>query len=107
MKPFALKPDEEAAPAHRAGVLLPLPLSGAYDYATDEKLPRGTIVAAPLGPREYLACESGELELWASGEQYQLTAGDVVVFRGDQNHSYKNPSRNRAVAYSVVVLAPG
>jgi len=62
MKPFALKPDEEAAPAHRAGVLLPLPLSGAYDYATDEKLPRGTIVAAPLGPREYLAC------VWHDGD---------------------------------------
>ena len=59
------------------------------------------------GTREYLACESGALELWASGEKYELTAGDVVVFRGDQNHSYRNPTRSRAVAYSVVVLAPG
>lgn len=59
------------------------------------------------GTREYLACESGELELWASGEKYLLGAGDVVVFRGDQNHSYKNPSRAKSVAYSVLVLAPG
>ncbi len=59
------------------------------------------------GTREYLTCESGELELWASGEKYELTPGDIVVFRGDQNHSYRNPSRSRTVAYSVVVLAPG
>jgi len=59
MKPFALKPTQEA-PAHRAGVLLPLRLAGAYDYATEEALPRGTIVTAPLGPREYLACVWGE-----------------------------------------------
>lgn len=59
MKPFALKPTEDA-PAHRAGVLLPLRLAGAYDYAMKEPLPRGTIVTAPLGPREYLACVWGD-----------------------------------------------
>jgi primosomal protein N' (replication factor Y) len=59
MKPFALKPMQDA-PAHRAGVLLPLRLAGAYDYAMKEPLPRGTIVVAPLGPREYLACVWGD-----------------------------------------------
>jgi len=29
----------------------------------------------------------------------------VVVFRGDQRHSYHNPGRSPAVGYSVVVLA--
>ena len=33
--------------------------------------------------------------------------GDVVVFRGDQRHSYRNPGRSAAVGYSVVLLAPG
>ncbi|MGN6515810.1 MAG: primosomal protein N' [Rhizomicrobium sp.] len=61
MNSFALKPTEQA-PAHRAGVLLPLPLSGIYDYATDQPLARGTIVTAPLGPREYLAC------VWNAGD---------------------------------------
>jgi primosomal protein N' (replication factor Y) len=36
---------------HRAGLLLPLPLEGVYDYRLDAPLPRGTIVAAPLGAR--------------------------------------------------------
>ena len=32
--------------------------------------------------------------------------GDVVVFRGDQRHTYRNPGRIPAIAYSVVALAP-
>ncbi|MFL6690350.1 MAG: primosomal protein N' [Alphaproteobacteria bacterium] len=40
----------------RAGVLLPLRLPGAYDYIIDDDLPRGTLVTAPLGTRDYLGC---------------------------------------------------
>lgn len=58
------------------------------------------------GTREYLTCESGQLELAAAGQRFVLAPGDVVVFRGDQNHGYRNPStRAKAVAYSVVALA--
>jgi transcriptional regulator with XRE-family HTH domain len=60
-----------------------------------------------LGTREYLACESGQVELVVSGEQYALSPGDVVVFRGDQKHSYANRSGKRAIAYSAIVLGPG
>jgi hypothetical protein len=42
-----------------------------------------------------------------AGEQTSLGAGDVVVFRGDQRHSYRNPGARTAVGYSVVLLAPG
>jgi transcriptional regulator with XRE-family HTH domain len=56
------------------------------------------------GTREYLTCESGEIELVASGEAFRLTEGDVVVFRGDQRHSYANVGRKIAVGYSVVML---
>ena len=58
------------------------------------------------GTREYLTCESGVLELTAAGETHRLDRGDVLVFAGDQNHSYRNPGRHRAVGYSVVALAP-
>jgi transcriptional regulator with XRE-family HTH domain len=58
------------------------------------------------GTREYLTCESGELELVASGESFALSDGDVVVFRGDQRHSYANVGRKVAVGYSVVMLKP-
>jgi quercetin dioxygenase-like cupin family protein len=60
-----------------------------------------------MGTREYLACETGQVELLVSGEKYELTAGDVVVFRGDQKHAYANRSAKVAVAYSAIVLGPG
>jgi transcriptional regulator with XRE-family HTH domain len=58
------------------------------------------------GTREYLTCEVGVIELVASGETFRVAPGDVVVFRGDQRHSYANPEREPAVGYSVVMLEP-
>jgi XRE family transcriptional regulator, regulator of sulfur utilization len=73
------------------------------------ELPRGarlTGVPHTPGTREYLTCETGEIELVASGQSYRLDPGDVVVFRGDQRHSYLNRGATAAVGYSVVVLKP-
>jgi quercetin dioxygenase-like cupin family protein len=53
------------------------------------------------GTREYLYCESGTIELTASGEKWLLKPGDVLVFRGDQRHSYFNPGRAVAVGFSL------
>jgi len=64
MKPAALRPELLLEPVATAGVLLPLPLTGAYDY----KLPRGVnatrglLVSAPLGPRGVLGVVWGEAE---------------------------------------------
>jgi XRE family transcriptional regulator, regulator of sulfur utilization len=70
--------------------------------------PASRLVGVPhtAGTREYLTCEAGEIELVASGASFRLTGGDVVVFRGDQRHSYTNPGRRPAIGYSVVMLAP-
>lgn len=71
------------------------------------ELPGGSrMIGVPhtQGTREYLTCESGRIELVASGESFQVTPGDVVVFRGDQRHSYVNRDRTTAVGYSVVML---
>jgi transcriptional regulator with XRE-family HTH domain len=58
------------------------------------------------GTREYLTCESGQIELSAGGASWALGPGDVVVFRGDQKHLYKNPGPTPTVAYSVIAFAP-
>lgn len=58
------------------------------------------------GTREYLTCERGEIELSESGRVWKLGPGDVVVFRGDQPHGYRNPGGVIAIAYSVITLAP-
>ncbi|HSO34791.1 MAG TPA: XRE family transcriptional regulator [Labilithrix sp.] len=86
--------------------LLPDPIPG-MDIDRIE-LPAGAkMIGVPHTPgtREYLTCETGEIVLVASGEEYRLAMGDVVAFRGDQRHSYVNPGARVAVAYSVVVIA--
>lgn len=86
--------------------LLPDPIPG-MEIDRIELPPRGKMIGVPHTPgtREYLTCESGEILLVASGEEYRLAAGDVVAFRGDQRHSYANAGTKPAVAYSVVVIA--
>jgi transcriptional regulator with XRE-family HTH domain len=74
-----------------------------------ELAPGGALGGIPHTPgtREYLTCESGRIELVASGERWELGPGDSLVFRGDQRHSYRNLDAKRpAVAISVVCLAP-
>ena len=71
MKAALLKPgtDTDARNSPRAGILLPLPLPGPYDYRLPiedgqpaQGLQRGTLVVAPLGPRETLGVVWGEAE---------------------------------------------
>jgi primosomal protein N' (replication factor Y) len=54
--------NDDALKAVRRGVLLPLPLTGPYDYRVAGDLARGTIVSAPLGPRESLGV------VWSDGD---------------------------------------
>jgi transcriptional regulator with XRE-family HTH domain len=64
------------------------------------ELPVGTrLIGVPHTPgtREYLRCETGELELVAACETYRHEPGDVVDFRGDQNNSYTNHGKSVAV----------
>jgi quercetin dioxygenase-like cupin family protein len=87
--------------------LLPDPLPGTQIERIE--LPRGArLVGVPHTPgtREYLTCEAGDIEVVASGETYRVAAGDVLVFRGDQRHSYVNAGQGTAVGYSVVLLRP-
>src|SRR3984957_9713744 len=58
----ATPPEIAAKPV--AGVLLPLPLAGAYDYKlpAGNNAPRGSLVAAPLGNREVLGVVWGAAE---------------------------------------------
>jgi quercetin dioxygenase-like cupin family protein len=70
--------------------------------------PGGSMQGTPHTPgtREYLTCETGMVELAAAGEVWRLGPGDTLVFRGDQRHSYRNPGRSKAIAFSVVAFAP-
>lgn len=79
----------------------------SFDIERMELPVGGRMTGSPHTPgtREYLTCETGTLELVASGERWRLAPGDVVVFRGDQPHSYRNVGEAPAVAYSVIAMA--
>jgi transcriptional regulator with XRE-family HTH domain len=88
--------------------LVPEAIPG-LDISRMELAPGGQLGGIPHTPgtREYLTCESGRIELVASGERWELGPGDALVFRGDQRHSYRNlDARRPAVAISVVCFAP-
>ncbi len=86
--------------------LLPDPIPG-MEIERIELPVKGRMPGTPhtSGTREYLTCERGRILLVAAGEKWELEAGDVVVFRGDQRHSYTNVGDHVAVGYSVVTLA--
>ena len=104
-------PAAEASIRKRGGArvrpLVPESLPG-LEIVRMELTPGGSMQGTPHTPgtREYLTCESGVVELAAAGELYRLEAGDALVFRGDQRHTYRNPTRRLAVAVSVVAFAP-
>ncbi|MFT4622565.1 MAG: transcriptional regulator with XRE-family HTH domain [Myxococcota bacterium] len=70
--------------------------------------PGGAMAGSPhtAGTREYLWCERGRIELSASGRAWTLAPGEVVVFRGDQRHGYRNVGDQEAVGLSVILVPP-
>lgn len=82
MKQASLKPGGNTQSSHpqRAGVLLPLPLPGPYDYRlpNDQALVRGTLVIAPLGSREALGVVWGE----SDGTVSEKRLKEVVPLEG-------------------------
>ncbi|HEX2678021.1 MAG TPA: XRE family transcriptional regulator [Polyangiales bacterium] len=87
--------------------LLPEPLPG-LEIERMQLPAAATLVGIPHTPgtREYLTCERGQIELRVAGDAFVLAPGDVVVFRGDQRHSYRNAGNGEAIAYSVIAFAP-
>lgn len=88
--------------------LLPDPIAG-MEFDRFELPPKAGFVGVPhtAGTREYLVCERGEIELVCAGESWTVGAGEVLAFRGDQRHSYRNTKSTPAVGYSVVAFAKG
>ena len=101
-----------ALPARKRGAvsvrkLLPESIAG-LEIERMEFPPGAAMAGIPHTPgtREYLTCERGQIELSTGGSTWTLTPGDVVVFRGDQKHGYRNPGATATIAYSVVAFAP-
>ena len=85
--------------------LLPKPVPGVQWERLDFK-PHGLLPGAPhvKGTREYFACMTGQLLVIVEGEEYSLSAGDVLAFPGDCRHFYKNLDTTNSVGVSLVAL---
>jgi transcriptional regulator with XRE-family HTH domain len=54
------------------------------------------------GTVENLVVVSGTLEITVESEIQRLAPGDAVLFEADKPHSYRNPTKEDAVAYLVM-----
>lgn len=92
--------------AVRIRKLLPEPIPG-LEIERMELPPGAGMAGVPHTPgtREYLTCETGLIELSAAGERWTLSPGELVVFRGDQKHGYRNLARGTTIAYSAVAFS--
>ncbi|MDP3274046.1 MAG: XRE family transcriptional regulator [Deltaproteobacteria bacterium] len=85
--------------------LVPEPLGGVQVERIELKAhSRWTGVPHRAGTREFCACERGTLTVFVGGEKWQLSEGEVLVFRGDQRHSYVNDTDRVTVGVSVVLV---
>ena len=78
-------PIETRGRAVTVSTLLPDPIPG-MEITRMALEPGGKLPGVPHRPgaREYLYCEEGVLVLVVAGERFELSAGDVCAFRGDQ-----------------------
>jgi XRE family transcriptional regulator, regulator of sulfur utilization len=67
----------------------------------------GVFDAHAPGSREYVAVESGHLELTIDGQPRQLRAGDAIYYEGDCRHGFRNPAAESCVYYLVMDLPAG
>lgn len=58
------------------------------------------------GAKEYFYCMAGPVQVLVGGRIFEVGAGDVLAFPGDQPHSYRNAGSADAVAVSMVVPVP-
>ncbi|HEY2367353.1 MAG TPA: helix-turn-helix domain-containing protein [Polyangiaceae bacterium] len=74
------------------------------DFERVELSPGGRLGAASegSGAREYVACESGEIDVSSVGDVLRLGPGDVAMLTAEQPRGYANRGRKKAVAYRLV-----
>ncbi len=56
------------------------------------------------GTKEYLCCLKGKMSLFTEGEKFSLKTGDLLIFPGDQHHSYFNDAKSDLEFISIVSL---
>lgn len=64
----------------------------------------GTYPPHPPGSREFVAVETGSLQLTIGATVVQLDAGDSVAYEADVQHAFLNPGETDCVYYLAVTV---
>lgn len=98
----------EVLPLHRQGrasvrTLVDHPHAGLV-FNRIVMQPNAVFSSKPQAPQTYayVTCELGEVHVELGHSHHTLMTGDLLTFRADQPHAFRNPTRVRAVAFSVV-----
>ncbi|WP_170287431.1 helix-turn-helix domain-containing protein [Halioglobus maricola] len=58
------------------------------------------------GTKEYLVTLLGSVGVAVGGQSWEVEAGDVLAFPGDQKHGYRNLGKGNSEALSIVLPLP-
>lgn len=101
-----LRRDEQAVARDPSGwerrILSPTLAGVEFEFmrtTLDPHVDAGVFDPHASGSREYVAIESGELELTLDGTVYRLRPGDAIYYDGDCRHGFRNPLARRCVYY--------
>jgi len=86
--------------------LLPTPISGVELERMEINVGSSfTGVPHVKGTKEYFCCIEGDAKIFVAGDPFEVHAGDVLIFPGDNRHSYHNNGRKKVLGLSVVLFS--
>ena len=76
-----------------------------FEIFTIELEPNCNHISTPHdnGVEEYIIVTYGELQLTINDETFLLKKGDSINFKGNNEHSYKNISSNKAIFQNIML----
>ena len=85
--------------------LLPNPIRGV-ELERMEIQVGGSYTGTPhlKGTKEYFNCVQGSAQIYVAGEAFNVSSGEVLVFPGDEKHSYRNSAKSLLVGISAVIF---
>lgn len=80
--------------------------SRSFELETLELMPSEVMAGMPHreGTREYFHCLQGRFQIVVSSQVFEILPRQVLAFRGDQKHSYKNLDKGRSIGISAVLI---
>jgi transcriptional regulator with XRE-family HTH domain len=99
-----VEPLEEDSGRYRNRPAFPFQPDTRFETYLIEIQPGGSLQAQPhmAGTEEFLSVFSGQVEITAGSQSFQLGQGDSLRFRADTPHAYKNGGEQAAALHMII-----